>query len=100
MYSHAPDGTKTGSHQRRPCFLCGGTAGRQVFDETWDMVGIGPVRIGIRVCSDCGMVLQDPVVGQSELGDTTVAFPITRIQGGVGSLPIERFKVLHDRLPL
>ena len=67
MDSYARDGTKTGSHQRRPCFLCGGTGGWQVFDETWDVVGIGPVRIGIRVCSDCGMVLQDPVVGQSEL---------------------------------
>lgn len=67
MNSHAPGRTKTGLLQRRQCFLCGGTAGWQVFDETWDVVGIGPVRIGIRVCSDCGMVLQYPVVGQSEL---------------------------------
>ncbi len=56
-----------GESDRRPCFLCGGTAGWQVFDETWNVVGIGPVRIGIRVCHDCGMVLQDPVVPQSEL---------------------------------
>ena len=46
----------------RPCCVCGGLEGTQLFEEDWSVVGIGSTRIGIRVCSHCGFVLQDPVI--------------------------------------
>ena len=52
----------------RHCCACGGLSGTQLFDEVWPVVGIGTARIGIRICSDCGFVLQDPVIQPELLG--------------------------------
>ena len=49
----------------RACFLCGNTKGEQLFEENWEVVSIGSIRIGVRICSECGLVLQDPVAPPS-----------------------------------
>lgn len=48
--------------ERRACFICSGKTGHQLFEEKWGIVGVGCIEIGCRVCSGCGLVLQDPVV--------------------------------------
>lgn len=48
--------------KRRACFLCDSETGKQLFEEEWEIVGVGRVGIGVRICSGCGLVLQDPVV--------------------------------------
>ncbi|MDP2718955.1 MAG: hypothetical protein Q8P44_03870 [Dehalococcoidia bacterium] len=78
--------------QRRPCFLCNGTAGWQVFDEVWDIIGIGPVRIGIRVCQGYGMVLQGPVVRGEILKKYYAGFSNYTNPGRSGKPSVEKIR--------
>lgn len=47
---------------RRSCFVCGSSAGEVHLDETWEILALGEVRKGFRICEGCGLVLQDPAV--------------------------------------
>ena len=46
----------------RPCVVCGGGEGPEVFASRLDICGLGEVAFAIRCCADCGMVQQDPAV--------------------------------------
>lgn len=54
------DGLPTG--YKRACFICGSEDGPVFEDEVWEVVAVGTVRKAIRVCSGCGLTLQDPAV--------------------------------------
>lgn len=45
----------------RKCFICGSTEGESLFEENWDITGLGKINIGFRFCSNCGIVIQDPL---------------------------------------
>lgn len=51
--------------QKRTCFVCQGATGDILFSENWLIAGCDTVNVGIRICAECGMVLQDPVVPHS-----------------------------------
>ena len=51
----------------RPCPLCQSLDGYSISNETWDVLSLGPVEIGFRICRPCGMVLQDPVVPREKM---------------------------------
>ncbi|MBT6470995.1 MAG: class I SAM-dependent methyltransferase [Candidatus Marinimicrobia bacterium] len=51
--------------QRRKCFICGNSHGELLFNDYWKVSGCDQVEVGIRICLDCGMVLQDPIVPDS-----------------------------------
>ena len=46
------------------CYLCGAKDGHQLFEERWDIIGLGDVAIGYRVCQACGLTRQWPQVPQ------------------------------------
>ncbi len=52
---------------RRPCFICGSSEGPVFLDRTMDVLGVGIQRMAYRVCSGCGLVLQDPAVPQQTM---------------------------------
>ena len=47
---------------KRSCFNCGCKQGEIFLEEQWDVVGLGAVYKGFRVCAHCGLLLQDPAV--------------------------------------
>ena len=49
----------------RTCFICGNSDENHLFDDHWQVAGCGGIKVGIRICKDCGMVLQDPIVPDS-----------------------------------
>ncbi len=51
----------------RACPLCGAVDGASVSEETWDIVGVGPVVVGFRICGDCGLVREDPVLPRDRM---------------------------------
>lgn len=58
----------------RPCPLCHSHDGYSISNETWDVLALGPVEIGFRICRPCGLVLQDPVVPRERMLDHYAAF--------------------------
>jgi SAM-dependent methyltransferase len=48
--------------KERACFICKSTDGEYFNVEKWQITALGEIRIGFRICSGCGMVLQDPIV--------------------------------------
>jgi len=50
--------------EERTCFICGSIDGECFKVEKWPVTGLGNLKIGFRICSGCGMVLQDPIVDQ------------------------------------
>ena len=46
----------------RVCFVCGSSYGIELKKQAWDLVGLGNVVIGFRICKLCGLVMQDPLV--------------------------------------
>lgn len=47
---------------QRDCFVCGTSNGIFFLNEEWDVLGLGVIQKGFRCCSECGLILQDPVV--------------------------------------
>ena len=79
MDSYSQGGTKTGLHQRRPCFLCGGTTGWQLFDEIWG-AGIHTSQLFAKTsildrCRIKGIVDSDPQKWGKTIADILVSSP-------------------------
>ena len=58
----------------RHCPLCHSQDGYSISNETWDVLALGPVEIGFRICRPCGLVLQDPVVPRERMLEHYAAF--------------------------
>jgi SAM-dependent methyltransferase len=48
-----------------PCPLCDSHDLESLFEETWPIVAMSDVRIGISLCRQCGFVFQNPAVPQA-----------------------------------
>ncbi|MCG3148403.1 MAG: Ubiquinone biosynthesis O-methyltransferase [Verrucomicrobiae bacterium] len=46
----------------RKCVICGATDRHRLSQETWEVAGLGPIDIGMVICTACGFVYQHPVV--------------------------------------
>ncbi len=66
--------TTMSAPSNRPCPLCQSHDGYSISNETWDILALGPIKIGFRLCSGCGLVLQDPAVPRERMLDHYAAF--------------------------
>jgi len=86
----------------RPCVVCGGGEGPEVFGSCLDICGLGEVAFAIRCCADCGMVQQDPAVTPETLARQYSLFS-NYTQFGGGEPPLwpstARMLALAGRLP-
>ena len=46
----------------RQCFICSNDNLDNLFNQKWSVAGCGEIQMGIGICSNCGMTLQDPIV--------------------------------------
>lgn len=51
----------------RKCFICNNYNLVNIFNQKWKVVGCDEIEIGIGICSECGMTLQDPIVPNSTM---------------------------------
>ena len=62
------------SSSNRSCPLCQSHDGYSISNEIWDVLALGAINIGFRVCEGCGLVLQDPVVPREQMLEHYAAF--------------------------
>ena len=53
---------------KRKCFICNSISGITYGKKKIDVIEIGKITLGFKVCSNCGLLLQDPVVPETIMG--------------------------------
>lgn len=43
-----------------PCQLCGAQGGEPLYERSFDSLGLGPVRVRLLLCNDCGFLFTSP----------------------------------------
>ena len=51
----------------RKCFICNNCSLVNIFNQNWKVAGCDEIEIGIGICPECGMTLQDPIVPNSTM---------------------------------
>jgi len=77
----------TSKSEPRSCFICGTSGRTSGFVEKWPIAGLGEVQVGFRICSQCGLVLQDPAPAPAVLNAHYVRVSTMTVSGSSGDLP-------------